>query len=206
MPLDASLPPPRLPRNAGLDEIVRHFPAAFGVRVDLDDLPRGELLRLAGARLPEPPEARLLDRALQLVPPPLLRAVDRILMVDSGLTGTYGMYLNGLIGLHSPALRVHDADPRYGGRLSYFSTTVVHEVRHAVYARELTPAQRASIVELYLTRFVQSAFPDASEPSEAGAEHYFVDMFVAALLGQGGEFLRAGEARERLRVLGLALS
>jgi hypothetical protein len=68
MPLDETLLPPRLSIGATQEEIVAFFAATFGVRVGLSDLPAGERASLAGARVPRPDEARLLDRVLQMLP------------------------------------------------------------------------------------------------------------------------------------------
>src|SRR5919197_1554782 len=101
MPLDDVLPSSRLPHEPAGGQIVAHFHTAHGVRVDWDDLTMNERLGLAGARLPEPPEAHLLDRVLQLVPRALLQPVQRILIVDNGAVGRFGGYLAGLVRLYS---------------------------------------------------------------------------------------------------------
>ncbi len=93
MPVDNTLPPSRLPAYPASEQIVRHFPATFGVQVDLsglDALPVQERLTLLGARLPEPPEAVLLDRILELVPAGMLPAIGRIVMLDSLAVGRLG--------------------------------------------------------------------------------------------------------------------
>src|SRR5207244_565864 len=80
----------RLPARTSADQMADHFAGTYGVRVDLgalDVLPAHVRLSLAGARPPEPAEAALLDRVLQVVPAPLLKAVDRLLIVDTGETG-----------------------------------------------------------------------------------------------------------------------
>src|SRR5438094_107258 len=128
MAVDETLSPPRLRVRSAREQIVRHFPTAFGVRIDPGDLaalPDRERLSLAGARLPEPPEAVLLDRVLQLVPVRLLEPVDRILIVDRGSTGTYGGFRAGIIRIYTPALRLTLPDPDYGRRFSFFTTTVL---------------------------------------------------------------------------------
>jgi hypothetical protein len=202
MPLDASLPASQLAR-ATAEEILRHFHAAYSVRVDLEDVPAAERLSLVGARLPEPPEARLLDRVLQVVPPGLRRAVDRILIVDNGVAGQYGGYRSGIIRIYTPALRLTLADPAAASRYSYFTTTVLHELGHAVYDR-LSADQRGAVADLYLD-FLIEGLPASVEPTPKGAEHYFVDLVVAALLGLGAHGMGVNAVRERVRALGIEL-
>src|SRR5438067_2290547 len=116
MPLDDELPPSRLPLDVQADEIAQHFLAAFGVRVDvegLDALPGWERLSLAGARLPEPPEAVLLDRVLQLVPRALLVAVERIVIVQSRGTARYGGSRSGIVRVSAQEAWVSEGDRRY---------------------------------------------------------------------------------------------
>ena len=164
-----------------------------------------ERLGFAGARLPEPPEARLLDRVLQVVPRALLRPVQRIVIVDSGVIGRFGGYLGGIVRLYSPVLRLKVADPHFGGRFSYFTTTVLHEIGHAIYAEALGDEQRRRVADLYLEELIATTGEDEVEPSEADAEHYFVALLTSALLGVRGGRLRPMQARERLRALGLPL-
>lgn len=204
MPLYDSLPPSRLPRHLTAEGVAHHFSVTLGVRVDLQELPQGERAALARARLPTPPEARLLDRVLQLVPPGLLTAVERLLIVDSGAVGQLGSYRAGVIRIFTPALRLGQPDPQAERRYSYFTTTVLHEIGHAVYSRRLTLPQRATLDDLYLAALLASGRWRTHEPSEQGAEHYFVDdLFVAALLGVSPELPRSLAAREFLRTLGI---
>src|SRR3954465_10021815 len=90
MPADDTLPASRLPLLPDPAQVLRYFPEVFGIREDtegLDALPEPDRLRLAGARPLEPPEAVLLDRVLQLVPTPLLRPIERIIVVPTRGTG-----------------------------------------------------------------------------------------------------------------------
>ena len=207
MPLDDALPPSRLPLDPARGQIVAHFQTAYGVRVDWHDMTRTERLGLAGARLPEPPEAHLLDRVLQVVPPFLLRTVQRILIVDNGTVGRFGGYLAGIVRLYSPALRLTAADPNFGGRFSYFTTTVLHEIGHAVYSEALGDEQRQRVVDLYLAELIATADTDDAlvEPSDAGAEQYFVALLTSALLRVRGARQRPEQARTHIRSLGLPL-
>ena len=120
MPADETLPPSRLPRLVGADQIASHFPEAFGIRVDTDDfdsLPPSLRLRLNRTRLPEPPEAMALDRVLQVVPPSALRLIERVLINDAGVTGHLGVYASGVICLGTDALRLRQPDRQFAGRL-----------------------------------------------------------------------------------------
>jgi hypothetical protein len=205
MPVDDSLPQPLLPPRASRDEIARHVPTTFGPRVDVNGVPEAEMLRLAGARLPDVNEARLLDRVLQLVPPPLLSAVTRILIVDNGMVGLLGRYRARIVCLYTPVLRLSLADPRYRRRFSLFTTTTLHEIAHGVYAERLTGAQRRRVVDLYLDQVSSSEPFGHAEPSEHSAEHYFVNLFVAGLLGFGDPPLGVSGVRHLLRDLGVTL-
>jgi hypothetical protein len=101
-----------LPARATLQEIVRYFPVAHAARVDLAELPPAERSSLILARLPELPEALLLDRVLQLLPPMLAGAADRILIVDSGVAGQLGSYRAGIIRLFVAALLHFGREPQ----------------------------------------------------------------------------------------------
>src|SRR4051794_15464196 len=151
MPLDRALPP-RRPARPNAEQIARHFVETFGVGVDpadLETLPAHVRLGLAGARLPEPPEAALLDRVLQLIPAQLLKAVDRVLIVDTGETGRPGSYDARIVRIRTPALDLRRADPEYGNEYSVFTTTVIHELGHAVYEELLTDHQRDLVLASY---------------------------------------------------------
>jgi hypothetical protein len=209
MPPDASLPPSRLPPRASADEIARHFPAVWSVRVDPEDLealPRHGHLSLAGARLPEPPEAVLLDRVLQLVPTGLLEKLDRILIVDSSETGRLGGYDNGIVRVRTPALDLRRGDPEYGSRFSSFTITVLHEIGHAVFEEWLSVRQRASLIDSYIDSLSEEEPPPPGEPSEVGAAHYFIRLFLAALLSHSRPPLGVAGARRRLAELGIVLN
>jgi hypothetical protein len=206
MPVDRSLPPPRLSRRASVSEIVRHFREAFGVRVDLEGL---ELLaplarlRLAGARLPEPPEAVLLDRILQVVPLIFLAAVDRVLIVDSGETGRLGSFDSGIVRVRTPALHLHQEDPDINGHFSLFTTTVLHEIGHAAYERILSKSQCDLVLTSYLAFLDRFPVTPAGEPSEAGVQHHFVAVLLTAILGQPTPFRSVAYARSVLADLRL---
>jgi hypothetical protein len=204
MPPDDALPPSRLPASPSAEQIARHFVSTFGVRVDLDALPAASRLSLAGARVPEPPEAALLDRVLQLVPAPLLTAVDRILVVDRGETGRAGSYDSRIIRIRTPALNLREGDPIYRRRFSLFTTTVLHELAHAVYEEWLTPEQRDLVLDDYIAFLERSGAPTEGEPSETGVQHHLAAIMLTALLGYSRPFISVSQARrawERLGVL-----
>jgi hypothetical protein len=182
MPLDETLLPPRLPIGATQEETIAFFAATFGVRVDLSDLPAGERASLAGARVPRPDEARLLDRVLQMLPGPIAGAAARILVIDSGVVGREGSYRAGIVRLYTPVLRLTLPDPIFGGRFSYFTTTVLHELAHAAYATKLTPVQRNAIVDAYLDELVLCRQDASADPTELGAEHLFARVFTRRAL------------------------
>jgi hypothetical protein len=184
MPLDDVLPPTQLPPTCGASEIVAHFASAFDVRVDVDDLdalPAHVRLRLTGVRLPEPPEAIVIDRALQVVPKAMLQLIDRILIVDSGVIGHLGIYFRGVIRLGTAALRPHQPNHQFGRRLSILSGSLLHEIGHAVY-EQLTPAQRFDAESLYLD-FAERPNELHARVTAEEAEHHFVALFVAATTG-----------------------
>src|SRR5258707_401752 len=148
MPLDDELPPSRLPSQVQAQQIARHFPEAFGVRVDLDDLdtlPALERQSLFGARLPEPPEAVLLDRVLQLIPKALLAPAERLVMLPSRGTARPGGSRSRIVRLSAQEARVREGDPRYGRAFSMFTTTLLHEIGHLVFAETLAETQREQV-------------------------------------------------------------
>lgn len=180
----------------------------MGVRVDLhalDALPALERLSLAGARLPEPPEAVLLDRVLQLVPAPLLAAVDRVLIVDTGETARPGSYHGRMVRIRTPALDLRRGDPDYGNRFSVFTTTVLHEIGHAVYEELLTPRQRDLVLDDYIAFLDRSGASTEGEPTEAGVQHHLVAVTLTALLGYGRPFISVSQARAAWEKLGVPI-
>jgi hypothetical protein len=85
---------------------------------------------------------------------------------------------------------------------------VLHEIGHAVWDLHLTAAQRTQFGDDYLDTLIEDEAegeigPD--QPSLSAAEHFFVDLFVTALLGHGQPGMGAGAARRRLAALGLEL-
>jgi hypothetical protein len=208
MPLDQSLPPSRLSADPSAEETVRQFSSVLGVRVDLEGLntlPAQERLSLAGARLPEPPEAVLLDRVLQLVPPVLLRPVERIVIVQSRGTARFGGSRGRIVRLSAQEARVGEADPRYGGGFSLFTTTVLHEVGHVVFEACLTAEQRDQLSDEYIEELDARPSIPPGAPTQLGLEHYFIRFFVAALPGRGESPLSGSAARRRLAELGVEL-
>lgn len=203
MPADDPLPPSRLPTSIAPTEIAYRLLTAAGVRVDWEGLLAVEHLSWADARLPDVAEAHLLDRVLQLVPPALKSAGERIVIVDSGAVGRFGSYRSGIIRLYTPALRLTLPDPEYDRRFSYFTTTVLHETGHAVYARHLSDRDRALVDDLYLERLASTRRAHAGEATQEGAEHHLVDLFVHGLLHISSEPMRNPAARDLLRALGL---
>jgi len=203
MPLDDALPPSRLPVRPTADQIASHFVEAYGIRVDvqgLETLPERARLGLAGARPPEPPDAMLIDRVLQVAPRAMLRGVKRIVVLGRG-TARYGGYLNGIVrlGASSADRRTRDAD--FGGRFSVFVTTVLHEIGHSVYLDLLAPEQHTALTDTYLDRFIRERPRGAQEPSEGGAEHFFVALLTAALLRTDSSSGTAHQARSVLELL-----
>src|SRR5438128_2484301 len=79
--------------------------------------------------------------------------------------GRFGGYLGGIIRLYSPALRLTFADPHFSGRFSYFTTTVLHEIGHAIYAEEFGDEQRRRVTDLYLAELIATNEEDEVEPS-----------------------------------------
>lgn len=209
MPSDDDLPPSRLPERVEQEQIVRHFSEAFGIRVDVEGieaLPASERLSLAGARPPEPPEAVLLDRVLQLVPAALLTPVARIVMLPSRGTAREGGSRNRIIRLSAHEARMYEGDPRYGRAFSVFTTTVLHEIGHVVFEECLSDAQQRLLADEYLKALIAADEEvPPGEPSDVGVHHHFIRYFIAALLGQGEPGVGAGESRWRLADLGLDL-
>lgn len=208
MPRDDALPTSRLQPHVGREQVVRHFPEAFGVRVDregLDLVQERERISFEGARLPEPPEAVLMDRVLQLVPVEMLRGVERIVILPSRGTARYGGYLNGIICLGTDAATRRLADAEFGGRFSLFTTTLLHEVSHAIYQVWLTHQQRAEVIDAYLDRFIEREQDEDGEPTTRQAEHFFIDLVMGVLLRVDTALASFAEARALLGQLGVPL-
>jgi hypothetical protein len=206
MPFDDTLPPSRLPAFPELDQILAHFASTSGIRVDtdgLDRLPAVERQRYAAARPLEPPEAALLDRVLQLVPPRLLRGVKRIVVLPTRGTARPGGYLNGIVSVSAAEADVGRTDAEYGNRFSVFTTTVLHEIGHAIFDTVLSPEQQEAVRTDYLEELTDLGDLSAGEPSEDGAQHYFIAFFVAAVLGYGRPPRTAGVSRRKLARFGL---
>ncbi len=187
MPVDDDHPASRLPARVEQEQFIQHFPAAFGVRVDVDGLDvvqEREHVSFEGARLPEPP---------------------RIVVLPSRGTARYGNYLNGIIRLRADASWRRTRDGQFGGNYSLFTTTLLHEVGHAVYERWLTDEQRRRMADLYLNWFIRRQPPGIPEPSARGAEHFFVALFSAAVLRADTEWGTTREAREFLDALGVRI-
>jgi hypothetical protein len=209
MALDDALPPARLPATPAPGEIARHFPSTYGISVDADTLhllPARQRVGLHGARLPEPPEAVLIDRVLQLVEAGLLRGVERIVLLPSRGTARYGSYLDGVIRLGVDAASRRVRDPEFGGRYSVFTTTLLHEIGHAVFAAWLSDRQRSDVVDAYLDRLSQRRSPVEEEPTPEAAEHFFVDLVTGALLRVESKSASIREARALLQDLGVPLT
>jgi hypothetical protein len=209
MPVDDALPPSRLPAFPDLERALRHFPAAFGVRVDtegLNALPATEAQRYASARHLEPPEAVLLDRVLQRVPLHLLQSVERLVVLPTRGTGRPGGFLNGIVCISAFEADVRRPDPAYNSRFSFFTTTVIHEIGHAVFRTALAPAQQDLVLDRYAIRLDTAGSILGNEPTEQGTEHFFIDTFLPALLGFGGHAHGASAARRALAEFGIDLS
>ncbi len=209
MPVDDTLPPSQLADILAINQILHHFPAAFGIRVDtagLDELPELERQRYGTARPPEPPEAVLLDQVLQLVPRRLLRGIDRILVLPTRGTGRPGGYLHGIVAVSASEADVRRPDPDYDNRFSVFVTTVVHEIGHAVFQTALTPAQQDLVLDRYVKSLDALAVIPPEEPTQQGVEHYFIDYFLPALLHFGSHAHGAAAARRMLAEFGVDLA
>ena len=209
MPLDRALPPSRLPAHSSAEQVARYFVQTSGVRVDLvglDVLPAHVRLSLAGARLPEPPEAALLDRVLQLVPAPLRMAVDRVLIVNTGETGRPGSYDGRIIRIRTPALDLRRGDPEYGNQFSVFTTTVIHEVGHAAYEELLAMRQRETLLEDYILFLERSGAFAEGEPTETGTQHHLAALLLTALLGHSKPLMSVAYGRSVLAELGILVS
>ena len=164
-----------------------------------------EPVSFAGACLPEPPEAVLMDRVLQLVPLELLRGVERIVMLPSRGTARYGSYLNGSIRLGVDAASRRQPDAEFGNRYSLFTTTLLHEVGHAIHQVWLTNEQRAKVVDAYLDRFIEREQDEDGEPTMWQAEHFFIDLITGVLLRVDSASASLAEARAVLGELGVPL-
>jgi hypothetical protein len=205
MPSDDTLPPSRLPAFPEIDEILAHFPAAFGIRVDtdgLDRLPAVERRRYAAARPPEPPEAVLLDRVLQLTPLRLLWGVERIVVLPTRGTARPGGYLNGIVSLSAAEADARRSDPEYENRFSVFTTTVAHEIGHAIFATMLSAEEQYRVVGDYVAEPTRLA---ADELLDNDIQHHFIGIFIPALLGYGRAPRTAGASRRKLAEFGLEL-
>lgn len=206
MPLDYPLPPTLLPHLSDVDRVVRHFLESFRIRVDaegLDTLPASDRLRLANARPPEPPEAVLLDRVLQVIPLRLLQGVDRILLLPARGVARYGGYLNGIVRVSASEADTRRPDPEYGNRVSVFTATVAHEIGHAIYATVLTAEQRDSVLESFIDEPKAPGRDD--QLSEQGVQHHFINVLVPALLGYGIPPYSAAASRRAVAAFGLDL-
>ena len=209
MPFDDTLPPSRLPAFPELDQILAHFPTAFGVRVDSGGLDRLSALarqRYAAARPPEPPEAVLLDRVLQLVPPRLLRGIERIFLVPTRGTARPGGYLNGIVCVSAAEADVRRPDGDYANRFSVFTTTVLHEIGHAVFETVLTADGQYEVLGSYAyseERLLDRARSEAELLEEV--QHHFIRFFLPALLGYGRPPYSAAASRRSLAAFSLML-
>jgi hypothetical protein len=206
MPLDDHLPLPHLPARLESAEIARHFESAFQIMVDpagINVLPAADRLSLAGARLPEPPEAVLLDRVLQLVPTNLLTPVKAVLILTSRGTGRQGGARGGVVRVSAHEARLREGDPRYDRAVSLFTTTTLHEIGHVVFEACLSDTQQEHATDTYLSYLASQPQVPGGEPTQVGLEHFFIDLFIAALVGRGEPPLTAGVARRTLSMLGV---
>jgi hypothetical protein len=209
MSFDDTLPPSRLPAFPELDQILAHFPAAFGVRVDvvgLDLLPALERQRYASARPPEPQEAVLLDWVLQLVPRRLLRGIERIILVPTRGTARPGGYLNGIVSVSAAEADVRRADGDCGNRFSVFATTVLHEIGHAAFETVLTADDQYEVLGSY-ARSEEGLLdrPHSEVKLLEEVQHHFIQFFLPALLGYGRPPYSAAASRRALAAFGLDL-
>ena len=179
MPLDETLPASSLSPNPTVQQIAGHFLKNYGVRVDgegFNALSPAQRLSLSGARLPEPPEAHLLDRSFQVVPNGMLQTVRRIVLLETGFVGRYGSYQDGIVRIIDSPLLLREGDPDFGKNYSFFVTTVLHEIGHAVFERWLTSAQQGAVEESYLSQMVEAEELGSDvEATQRGVEHYFIN-------------------------------
>jgi hypothetical protein len=205
MAFDDTLPPSRLPAFVEFDQILAHFPAAFGIRVDTDGLhrlPAVDRQRYATARPPEPPEAVLLDRVLQLAPLRLLRGVDRMVILPTRGTARPGGYLNGIVSVSAAEADAGRPDPEYGNRFSVFATTIAHEIGHAIFVTMLSAEEQYRVVGDYVADPRRLAVDDLLDND---IQHHFISIFIPALLGYGRAPRTAGASRRKLAEFGLDL-
>ena len=98
---------------------------------------------------------------------------------------------------------MREVDPRYGRAFSLFTTPLLHEIGHVAFAEALTETQREQVFAWYVDNLDRLPVMPAGEPSQAGLEHFFIGLFIAALLGRGEPPIAAGVARRSLAALGL---
>lgn len=206
MPLDEALPPSQLSAGMQRGDIAEHFKHSFGVVVDpsaLPALPGIERLSLTGARLPEPSEALLLDRVLQVVPAALLAPVEAIVILADRGTGRQGGARDGIVRVSAQEARLREGDPAYGHAFSLFTTTMLHEIGHVVFERRLSGEQQERLSDMYLGHLASQTHLPVSESTLAGLEHFFISLFIPGVLGRGQPPITAGVARRTLSVLGI---
>jgi len=165
-----------------------------------------ERQRYAAARPPEPPEAVLLDRVLQLVPLRILRGIDRVVVLPTRGTARPGGYLNGIVSIGASEADVRRPDPDFSNRFSVFTTTVVHEIGHGVFQTALTPYQQELVLDRYVKRLDALGVIAPDEPTQQGTEHFFIDYFLPALLRFGSHAHGAAASRRVLAEFGVDLS
>jgi hypothetical protein len=146
-----------------------------------------------------------MDRVLQLVPREMLRGVERIVMLPSRGTARYGSYLNGIIRLGVDAASRRLPDGEFGSRYSLVTTTLLHEIGHAIHQVWLTNEQRAKVVDAYLDRFIERRGEEDGEPTTRQAEHFFIDLVMGVLLRVDTASASLAEAGAVLGELGVPL-
>jgi hypothetical protein len=113
---------------------------------------------------------------------------------------------NGIIRLGVGAASRRMPDGEYGGRYSVFTTTLLHEVSHAIYQGWLSDEQRAMVIDEYLNRLIRLGPRAGEEPTTVEAEHFFVDLVTGVLLRVDTRSASLSEARVLLRELGVPLA
>lgn len=144
----------------------------------------------------------MLDRVLQLVPSRLLRGVERIVVLPTRGTARPGGYLNGAISIGVRYADMRRPDAEYGNRFSVFTTTIAHEIGHAIFETVLSADEQYRAIGDY------AAEPRglvADQLLDADIQHYFIDFFIPALLGHGQPPRTAGMSRRKLAEFGLDL-
>ncbi len=108
------------------------------------------------------------------------------------------------LGTDAASRRVRDTE--LGGNYSLFTTTLLHEIGHAIFTTWLSDRQRGVVVDAYLDRLAEGRSRWEEEPTTAAAEHFFVALVTGVFLRVESPSASLAEARALLRDLGVPLS